>query len=138
LTLYAAAALLFYTPEKAGAERLRVLSMAPQPHRLSRLTPGALELETLGPRQSHAFEHLFRASAQPLREGDRVDVGELAIQVEATNAGLFSRARFQLEGDLERLPACLLVWRGGKLDSIAPPALGQSVRVEHEPGPMGL
>lgn len=138
LTLYAAAALLFYTPEKAGAERLRVLSMAPQPQRLSRVAPGVLELETLGARQSHAFEQLFRDVEHPLREGESIDLGELAVHVEATSGGLFTRARFNFDGDLERLRSCLIVWTGGKLESIPVPALGRAVRVEHEPGPMGL
>jgi hypothetical protein len=138
LTLYAAAALLFHTPEKAGAERWRVLSMAPQPQRLTRMAPAVLQLETLGDRQSHAFEHLFRDAKHPLREGDSIDVGELTAHVEATRGGLFTRARFDFDGDLDRLHSCLLVWKGGRLVSIATPALGQSIGVEHEPGPMGL
>lgn len=138
LTLYAAAALLFHTPEKAGAERFRVLSMAPQAHQLSRLGPEVLGLEVLGPRQSHAFEQLFRDLDHPLREGESVDVGELTVHVEATSAGLFTRARLDFVRDLEGLRACLLVWRDGQLVRVATPALGQGVRVEHAPGPMGL
>ena len=112
--------------------------MAPQPHRLSRIAPAVLELETLGARQSHIFEQLFRGSSHPLREHERIDLGELAVQVEATSGALFTRARFAFDGDLERPRACLMVWRAGRLETMAVPGLGQGVRVEHEPGPMGL
>lgn len=141
LTLYARAALAFYTPEKAGAERLWVLSMAPQTQRLSHPAPGVLELEVLDPpRRSHAFEGLFRAPSQPLQAGQRVQLGELSVKVDATSEGLFTRARFELAraSDLERGRACLLVWKHGRLENLPVPALGRDLRIEHEPGPMGL
>lgn len=138
LTLYAAAALLFYTPEKAGAERWRVLSMAPQAQRLSRIAPDALELEVSGARQSHVFEQLFRASNHPLRAGGSVDLGEVTARVDAVSDGLFTRARFAFDGPLEPSRSCLIVWKGGKLQHLPTPALGQTVHIDHEPGPMGL
>ncbi|HWO09001.1 MAG TPA: hypothetical protein VNN80_05960 [Polyangiaceae bacterium] len=139
LALYAAAALLFYTPEKAGAERLRVLSMAPQPQRLTRPAPGALLLEVLGDtRRSTPFEQLFRGPDQPLEPGLRVALPELDVRVEATRAGLFTRARFERAAGFDAASTCLLVWRNGRLEHERLPAVGASVMVEHQPGPMGL
>jgi len=137
LTLYAPAALLFYTPEKAGAERFRALSMAPAEQRLTRTAPETLLLEVIGEeRPSTAFEGLFRAPGSPLEPGLRVSLPELTATVEATRFGLFTRARF--ESPSAFAATCLLVWRNGKLESEALPAVGASLVVQHQPGPMGL
>jgi hypothetical protein len=138
LALYAAVAIVFHTPEKAGGERLRVLSMAPQPHRLSRTAPGVLELEVLEPRRDNPFEQLFRATAHPLRAGQSVNLSEVTVHVDEASAGLFTRARFELDGDLDQTQSCLMVWKNGRLESLAVPRIGESVRIEHEPGPFGL
>jgi hypothetical protein len=139
LTLYAAAALLFYTPEKAGAERLRVLSMAPQAQRLTRTAPGVLRLDVLDPpRRSNPFEQLFRGPEHPLRAGQRVQLAELAVQVDEASDGAFTRASFSFPGTLDSRRSCLLIWRHGQLENLPLPGVGESVRIEHEPGPMGL
>jgi hypothetical protein len=140
LTLYAPSAILFHAPEKAGAERLRVLSMAPQPHRVSRITSDAVELEVLSPpRRSNLFELLFRdPSRHPLQVGQMVNLGELVVQVDAVSGGLFTRARLQFERDLDHTEAGFMAWRHGRLESVPVPRVGQSLRIEFEPGPMGL
>lgn len=139
LVLSAAAALLFYTPEKAGAEHFRSLSMAPQAQRLTRVTPNAFELEVLDlPRQSNAFEHLYRPTSDPLRAGQQIQLTELNVLTREVSSGVFTRAHFETRADLEAMNVCLLVWRGGKLAHLPWPALGESVRIEHEPGPMGM
>ncbi len=139
LALYAAVAIVFHTPEKAGGERLRVLSMAPQPHRLSRTAPGVLELEVLGPRrQENPFELLFRAVRHPLEAGQSVQLSEVTVRVDEISSGLFTRARFEFRRDLEQSRSCLMVWRDGRLENLPLPPIGESVRIEHEPGPLGL
>jgi hypothetical protein len=140
LTLYAAAAVLFYTPDQAHAERWRVLSMAPQAQRLIRTSPSALELEVLGtPRQKTPFEPLFRRLDRPLRVGQNVQLPELTATVlSSAEDGLFTRVRFQFLADLDPARDCLLAWHGGKLNFVPLPEPGASVRIEHEPGPMGL
>jgi hypothetical protein len=139
LALYAAVAIVFHTPEKAGGERLRVLSMAPQPHRLSRTAPGVLELEVLDPsRLDNPFERLFRTTRHPLQAGQSVQLSEVAVHVEAVNAGLFTRARFEFDGDLDTTRSCFMVWKNGRLERLPVPRVGESVRIEHEPGPLGL
>jgi len=140
LTLYAASAILFHAPEKAGAERLRVLSMAPQSHRVSRRTSDTVDLEVLGlPRRNNVFELLVRdPSRHPLQVGQVVNLGELETQVDAVSGGLFTRARLHFERDIEQAEACFMVWRHGRLESVPVPRIGESVRIEFEPGPMGL
>lgn len=139
LALYTAPALLFYTPDRARAEHFRVLSMAPEAQRLTRVSERAFELEVLDPpRWGNAFEHLFRDADDPLRDGVRVELPELVVDVPATEGGLFTRARFEQRQPLERSPVCLLIWREGRLQRLPVPAIGESVRIEHQPGPMGL
>jgi hypothetical protein len=140
LALYAAAATAFYTPDKAHAERWRVLSMAPQAQSLIRTGPRTLELDVLGPsRQKTPFEALFRRLDRPLRVGQSVKLPELTATVlSSADDGLFTRVRFDFSAALDPQRDCLLVWRGGKLEYLPPPNLGESVRIEHEAGPMGL
>jgi hypothetical protein len=139
LALYTAAALRFYTPGKAGAERLRVLNMAPQALRLDRLGPSRLVLEVLErPRRDNPFERLYRPEGDPLLTGAHLELPEVAVQVEAAERGVFDRARFDFRRELESMPACLLAWKGGRLSALPMPKVGESVTLAHELGPMGL
>jgi hypothetical protein len=137
LTLYAPAALLFYTPEKAGAERFRVLSMAPAQQKLTRTAPDTLLLEVLGSeRPTTPFEELFRGPGSPLATGQQVTLPEVTVTVEATSGPLFTRTSFRQPSNFEH--TCLLVWRNGRLENEPVPALGSSLVVQHQAGPMGL
>jgi len=139
LAIYAAAALRFYTPLEAGAERLRVLSMAPQAVALGRPEPSVLTIEVQGaPRRDNPFERLYRPASDPLLTGARVELPELSVHVERAEAGVFQRARFEFRRELDGDATCLVAWKGGRLTSVALPAVGESVTVEHEPGPMGM
>jgi hypothetical protein len=139
LTLYAASALLFYTPEKAKAEHLRVLSMAPQPQRLSRVAPDAVELEVLGTRSTqNPFEELFRGNGRPLQLQAELHTGELGVRVEGAEDNRFTRARFTIAGGIDPSKHCLLAWRNQRLENVPWPALGSSIEIAHERGPLGL
>jgi hypothetical protein len=139
LTLYAAAALLFYTPEKAQAEHFRVLSMAPQRQRLSRVAADAVELEVVGARStSNPFEELFRGKGRALPLQTELRTGELGVRVEAANDHLFTRARFVIAGGIDPSQHCLLAWRNQRLETLPWPALGENIEIAHEPGPLGL
>jgi hypothetical protein len=113
--------------------------MAPQPHRLSRTAPGVLALEVLDPpRRDNPFERLFRSEKHPLRADQSVRLSEVAVHVDAAQAGLFTRARFEFESDLDATRSCFLVWKNAQLQHLPLPRVGQSVHVDHEPGPLGL
>jgi hypothetical protein len=138
LALYTGLALRFYTPEKAGAERLRVLSMAPHPQRLTRVAQNAFELEVLEPpRKENPFEGLYLAPERPLSAGEHFRAGELSATVLAVASSVFTKVRFDFRGDLER-DVCFLVWKGGELRHLRLPALAASTQVPHELGPMGM
>ena len=139
LTLYAAAALLFYTPEKAGAARFRVLSMAPQAQRLSRVGPDSVELEVLGePRALNPFENLFRGADRPLPLETDLPLAELSARVEQAQGNLFTRVRFRFAGGIDPSKHCLLVWRDQRLQNVPWPSEGAPLEIAHERGPMGL
>jgi hypothetical protein len=139
LALYAAVALRFHTPEKAGAEHLHVLSMAPQRQRLTRSADDTLELSVIeAPRASNAFEQLFRASDNPLVPGTLIPIDRLAVHVDESSGGLFTRARFQVPRDLDPTRDCLLAWRNQRLENVPLPRIGESIEIGHEIGPMGL
>lgn len=139
ISLYAAPALLFHAPEKAGADFFRVLSMAPQAQQLTREGQTGFELAVMQrPRGGNIFELLFRDTDDPLYVDQRVQLPELVVDVAETSAGLFTRIRFEQRRALETSPVCFMIWRAGRLQALPMPAIGQSVRIEHEPGPMGL
>lgn len=110
LALSTASAIAFYAPEKAGAERFRTLSMAPQEQRLQRVAPNAFELSMRElPRRRNAFESLYRAPDNPLRAGQRYRTEELSSLVLAADSGVFTKARFELESAADVGKVCLLV-----------------------------
>jgi hypothetical protein len=139
LALYAGPALAFYTPEKARARRFRVLSLAPHSQRLSRVAPNAFELETLGRhRRRNLFEDLLRSPDHPVNAGEHFALSELSVDVQASENGAWTRARFEFQRDLGDGHVCLIIWRGGRLEAIPVPALGTSLSLPYEPGPMGM
>ena len=139
LALFGLSALRFYAPRKAGAERFRVLSMAPEPQVLTRLARRTLQLQVLGgPRQPSAFERLFRTERHPLEVGGNVDLPELSVRVEGASQGLFTRASFEFTPSPAGPPECFVVWRDRRLQPLPLPRVGHSVRIAHEPGPVGL
>ncbi len=135
LSLYAGQALLVYTPEKAARlSELRVLSMAAEGQELAVQSDDRFELAVLDWREPNLFERVYRAD--PLAPGDRVSLRELTVTVEEVSAGAWTKASFEVEGGL--VSSCFLVWRGGRLVSMAPPGPGERRTIAHELGPMGL
>jgi hypothetical protein len=137
LSLYLTPALLFHTPDKARAERLRVLSMAPQDVRLTRVGSRSFELDVLGtPRRSNDFERLYRAT--PLEPGQSFRAEELRARVVATSEGLADVVHFDVDTPLDAPAVCFIAWRDGRVRPVKVPSVGQSVTVPHQPGPVGL
>jgi hypothetical protein len=113
--------------------------MAPQPQRLSRVAPDAVELEVLGPRSTNnPFENLFRGKGRPLPLQTELRMGELGVHVDATDDNLFTRAHFQIAGGIDPSRHCLLAWRNQRLENLAWPDVGSSIEIAHERGPLGL
>jgi hypothetical protein len=139
LSLYLAPALVFYTPHKAQAKALRVLSMAPHDQRLTRVGPRALELAVSGePRRSTDFERLYRPRSSPLTPGQSCGMEGLRAEVIAARDGLANVVRFDFDRPLEAPSLCFAAWREGRVSSVRVPSAGQSILLPHEPGPFGM
>lgn len=117
-----------------------VLTMAPNDLRLTRLGPHTLLLETEGARRTHAFEQLYRPPSDPIREGDVVRLASMQVTVlDATALGA-TRMLFDFSKPLDSSGLCFVRWQGGAaghLESVRLPKTG-SLKIEYEPGPMGL
>jgi hypothetical protein len=139
LSLYFGPSIAFYTPERARAERLRVLAIIPQDLRITRLDDRSFVLTVLDlPRRSNDFERLYRSDAQPLEPGLSVVVEELRAEVLETSAGLVTKVRFELDASLDARSTCFIAWRDQRVAPIAMPPVGQSLTVPYQRGPSGL
>lgn len=133
LSLSGATSLAYYRPELfEQLQAIYVLSMAPHRQRVERLGTNTLELEVLDPpRIVPLFERVFRDD--PITAGYGIDTGKFGAKVMATEAGVPLRVRFKVPVD-----SCLLVWKDQRLTSVTLPDVGDSLMVDHEPGPFGL
>jgi len=133
LCLSGGTSLRYYRPDLATRHpSLTVLSMAPEDLELARRSERELVLTADGsPRRSTMFEELFRDT--PLVNGQSVRFERLGARVLATERGLYTRVSFDLPEN-----ACLLTLEHARLIGRPEPAVGTSVHVPHEPGPLGI
>ncbi len=133
LSLSGAASLAFYRPELVKrVSELHVLSLAPHDLLVTRSAPQSLTLRVRDlPRHFNLFEPLF--NDQPLDVGYEVDLGKLRAKVLGAEAGLPTVVNFEIPEN-----SCLLMLRGGKLESARLPPVGEELLVRHELGPAGL
>jgi hypothetical protein len=139
VALFAGPALASYAPQKAGAERFRVLSFAPHPQQLRREARNVLEFEVLAKTPKRGpIQDMLRSAEHPLRPGSQIPLGELRVRTLATGGGTWTRVRLEFQEDLDPGRVCLIAWRGGRLEAVSLPDLGDTVEIPHEPGPMGM
>ena len=139
LSLYLGPSILFHAPDTARVERLRILSMAPQPLRLTRPEDRVLELAVEGrPRRVNDFERLYRAIDAPLTVGRTYSAGELSARVLEMADGYPARVRFELPTSFDASTVCLIAWRDGRVQPVSVPKQGQSVTIPYELGPTGM
>jgi hypothetical protein len=107
------------------------LSMAPEPHTLTRTAPAILTLEAPeGALLASEWERVFRTHREPAREGDTVTLdGGLAITVEETRRGRPVRIRVTFPAPLEGGDFRLLRWHAGRLEPLELPAIGARVEL---------
>jgi hypothetical protein len=135
LSLYADAAIAFHYPNKSG-KLFHLLSSAPSDQRFYRLGRREFILEVMGRRVSNEFERLFSDRSLPV--GFERHLNDFSVRLEATEGGHFTKVRFHFADDPDSQKSCFLIWKENRLTSIPPPALGESILVRHERGPMGL
>ncbi|UJR82922.1 hypothetical protein [Sandaracinus amylolyticus] len=140
LSVYAAPSIAYYSPEAIGpGARFRVLAPAPHDLRVERTNERTMTIASLvRPRRENVFEQVFRSQEHALHEGDTVVAEEMTVRVLEMDPEGPASFEVALDRSLDDERVCLIVWRDGALRRIAPPAIGESLTVEHEPGPMGM
>lgn len=122
---------------KRGPQSWQVLSFAPFSHRLTRVRDDAFELEVVGGALlGTVMEQLVRAPRYPLDAGAVVRIDGLTVTVLAATDGRPTRFRVELTRPLNDFT--LAQWKGARLAPLALPAVGESVLLAHESGPMDL
>jgi hypothetical protein len=117
-------------------ERFRVLSTAPNDHRLENITASGFDVVVVGERGVSFWERVYRD--EPLKAGDVVELSDVRVEVvDAVELGP-TRLRVDLRGTLDEPGSCLLVWRDGALRRIDTPVPGEIVEILFQKGPMGI
>ena len=136
LVVYMRAAARIVGEEPKGSWHL--VSASGGPHRVERLSSGALRVQALGPPMaSRPFERLYRGA--PVPEGLVAHRGALTFTVEQADAGS-GGARVVLveaEGSLDGLGYQLVRWDGVGYVSGPLPAVGETIEWPWTPGPAG-
>jgi hypothetical protein len=119
-----------------GPERLRVLSMAPNQHRIENVTRTGFDLVTEGgTRTRTVWERLYGGG--PMSSGTRVTLTSLDARVIEDRDDVPVRVRFDFGEPLDAGHLCFFVWRDGMISPLAPPRPGETIDLPHQPGPMG-
>ncbi len=134
--------LFFYTPLAAALDgkpiprSLRVLSMAPQSHRIENIGETSFDLVVVGRRRLGSWEQIFRSRA--LRAGDRVELPGLSIRVDQVDRGWPVRLHLDFGRPLTSPDLCFLGYRDGALTELARPRPGQTIGLPWQVGPGGM
>ncbi|MFO0556436.1 MAG: glycosyltransferase family 39 protein [Polyangiales bacterium] len=138
LGMYAAPALSYVNRSIGGS--FRVLSMHTDALIVERTGDRAITLTPAsgGTLTGFVFADVFRSPRERFEPGQVLRLGAMTVRVLAVRDGRPQRAEFVFDAAFEGGATCLLRWHNGRLESFAPPALGQSVRIEHERGPSGV
>ena len=114
-------------------------SLAPYPHRLTRVSADTLELEVEGGHMGETvFEQITRSHDIGYQQGERVELDGATVTVIALEEGLPKRLRIQLTEPLDGDAYALAQWKGGRLDRLELPAVGQSVELPLTPGALAF
>jgi hypothetical protein len=105
--------------------------------RITRTSATTIMIEPLGLTLMHgAFETLYRDPAIAFHQGDTATVCGERVSVSRLEGGLPSAIELHVE-DMADPKVALLVWQGGQLRRISPPAMGASLVVPWSVGPSG-
>lgn len=118
---------------------LDLLTMSPYVHVLRRTGPSTVEITLEGGRLlDPAFEGVVRHPRWPLRVGDVIQRQGFRVTVLATDEGRPTRFAFEHDLSLDDPGVGFVCWRDGKIRPLAMPREGETLRLAHEPGPMGM
>ncbi|MBL8681484.1 MAG: hypothetical protein JNK05_20125 [Myxococcales bacterium] len=137
LGMYAAPALALIDPSFGGT--FRMLSMQPTTLLLARTGPRTIELRASeGTLTSFVFADVFRSPREPFTAGTILRHRAMQTRILTVASGRPERVEFTFDRPFETRETCLVRWRNQRLESFDPPAQGQTMRLEHERGPLGI
>jgi hypothetical protein len=118
---------------------VHLLSMAPHDHRVKRTDERTLEIAIDGGTVFDGpFSMVVRSAGAKLHAGDVVPFGTSTVRILDDDAGSPTRFAVSFDRPLDDPSIVFGVWEKGGLRTLAPPAVGEEVRVAHELGPMGF
>lgn len=116
-----------------------ILSHAPLPHQVRRLSATALELETVGGRFADSVsEQLVRTPRRPFRVGETIALDGAQVTVLAVDGALPTRIRLELDEPLDAPDVRIIAWRDGALRRVELPAVGATFDLPKTPGVLEL
>lgn len=138
LGMYAAPAMAYLDPAIGGT--FRTLSMQLDTLVLTRTGERSFSLEPEhgGTLTDFVFAEVFRRPASAMRAGDVVRTTTMSATVERVRDGRPQRVNFRFDAPFDGGQTCVLRWRAGRVESFDLPPIGQSMRVAHERGPLGI
>ncbi len=108
--------------------RLRALSAGSSAQRVARLDAHTLRVELDEGMFPAPFSRYFRSEADGFQPGQRVELGDLSVEIERVNrAGDPDVVRYRFATPLEDPSLRWLAWRDGVYVPWSPPAIGASV-----------
>lgn len=120
---------------KAEPEGWNMLSMAPYPHKLTRVDERTLDLEWVdGEMLGTLFEKLVRSPKYPYQVGDKVVRGAFTAQILSMGKEGPNKVRFVFRAPLEDKGLAFYVWEKGRFVRYTPPAIGESELLEQTRG----
>ncbi|MDP3276372.1 MAG: hypothetical protein Q8Q09_14330 [Deltaproteobacteria bacterium] len=135
--MYAAPTLLYHQPTLRGG--VQTLSVAPAEHTLTRTGINRMELSVAtGSLTGFAFGQVFRSLQSPIAVGTVLHQGALSVRVLDSPHGQPSRVELAVPTSFDDPRVCLVRWHSQRLESVAAPALGGSLKVAFERGPFGF
>jgi hypothetical protein len=117
----------------------RNLLMVPHDLSLTRTSASSFELEIQGGSMLEtAMERVYRRPSNRFAPDDEVRLSDLVVRVVAVSPTGPTRVAFAFDSPLDDPRRCFVTWRDGALHPLRFPAVGESVLVRRELGPMGM
>lgn len=122
---------------KARPESWLCFSLAQYAHRLTRVDEGAFDLEVLDGRMGETvFEQITRAPEIAYAEGMEVTLNGAKVKVTQLDQGLPKKLHITLTEPLSSETYTFVQWKDGKLQRLELPAVGASIELPYNKGPL--
>jgi hypothetical protein len=125
----------------SGGPRLDVhmLTVSMHDHLVRRVDDRTIEVSISGGSlMESGFETVVRPRSSPLRAGDHVVVATTLIQILEDVEGSPSRFSVTFDRSAFDPSIALVVWKDGRLRRLSPLAIGETIMLQHEKGPVGF